>query len=1075
MTKENKKKETRQNYLKSEQMYRSLFHTMSEGFALHEIIYDKKGKPCKHKLIDVNPAFEKLTGYSADELRSIDWNKQLTPPEWRKLKAQKIDELNRTGLPVRFEKEYIRKDGTRVPVELLVHLSHDESGKSQYYFYFITDITERKATEQTLNKITTDLSRAQQVGNIGSWRLDTIKNILTWSEQNHRIFGISQGQSMTYETFLSTIHPDDKEYVDKKWKAALSGDDYDIVHRIVVEGQTKWVREKAYLEFDENNILIGGFGITQDITELKMYEEQIQNLAKFPEEDPFPVLRIKSDGTILYSNPPGEIFLKQWKRNISQKVPKIWQEIVTAALNEERYHVKKINCGNKLFSVALAPLQSRGYVNLYGRDITTQERIKEELLKSRDELEIKVKQRTAELSKTVKMLEDEVKQRIQAQALLKESEEKYRSLVEFSPEAVCVLTEEKITFANSMALKLMKASRDKDIIGKSIWDFIHPDYNDITKFNFKELLPEKNKNIPRESKIICIDGSTVEVEASWTHILHNESFSILIIFHDITERKLIERRKNTTNSLLELFISKSTQTEYLNIVVEIISKWSNCCCVGIRLINDENYIPYEAHIGFSDEFLELENNLCLNTDSCLCTRTITHKSKPQDNSLLTSKGSFCCNNTIVFLNSIDSNSESHYRNNCIKFGFKSLAVIPVYYRNDIIGAIHLADKEANKVPVENVEFLEAIAMMVGEAVNKFKLEESLRTNERRLLEAQRIAHLGNWEWNVLTNKIWWSDEVYHIFGVTHQDFSNTYEAFLSLVHPEDRDYVNKSVTNSLLEAAEYNLDFRIIRPDKEVRIIQAKGEVTYDQIHKPVKMAGTIYDITEQKQKEQKIHENQKQLRALTSKLQLVQEQERRRIAQDLHDSIGQILSFSARELKNIQKNVPENIAESIKEIAGQLNIAVEQTRTLSFDLSPSILYDLGFEVAIEDLVDKMFKKSDLKYSFKNSSNPKPLSDEIKIILYRSVRELLINSIKYSNASYINVSLSRRNNDICIKVEDDGIGFDVSFFDNTTQRKGFGLFSIRERLNHIGGQINISSSDGQGTKVTLTAPLDIKK
>ena len=89
----------------------------------------------------LNRAYEQLTGYSAAELRALDWSATLTPPEWRELEKQKLDELRRTGQPVRYEKEYVRKDGSRVPVELLVHLVCDAEGKPEYYYSFLTDIT----------------------------------------------------------------------------------------------------------------------------------------------------------------------------------------------------------------------------------------------------------------------------------------------------------------------------------------------------------------------------------------------------------------------------------------------------------------------------------------------------------------------------------------------------------------------------------------------------------------------------------------------------------------------------------------------------------------------------------------------------------------------------------------------------------------------------------------------------------------------------------------------------------------------------------------------------------------------
>jgi signal transduction histidine kinase len=135
------------------------------------------------------------------------------------------------------------------------------------------DITERKQFEE-------DLSHAQAVGNIGSWRLDVQKNELTWSEQNYQLFEIPKGTPLTYETFLSTIHPDDRRYVDTQWESALKGEPYDVEHRIVVGDKVKWVREKAFLEFDKDNALLAGFGITQDITERKQAQIELQEANK---------------------------------------------------------------------------------------------------------------------------------------------------------------------------------------------------------------------------------------------------------------------------------------------------------------------------------------------------------------------------------------------------------------------------------------------------------------------------------------------------------------------------------------------------------------------------------------------------------------------------------------------------------------------------------------------------------------------------------------------------------------------------------------------------------------------------
>jgi PAS domain S-box-containing protein len=107
----------------------------------------------------VNKAFEDLTGYTADELRQTDWAKSLTPPKWQAVEREKLDELRRSGQPVRYEKEYLRKDGTRVPIELLVHLAADAAGNPLYYYSFITDITERRRAEATSNGPTSSTPR----------------------------------------------------------------------------------------------------------------------------------------------------------------------------------------------------------------------------------------------------------------------------------------------------------------------------------------------------------------------------------------------------------------------------------------------------------------------------------------------------------------------------------------------------------------------------------------------------------------------------------------------------------------------------------------------------------------------------------------------------------------------------------------------------------------------------------------------------------------------------------------------------------------------------------------------------
>jgi signal transduction histidine kinase len=131
------------------------------------------------------------------------------------------------------------------------------------------DITTIKLAEEALQLNKKYLEKAQEISLLGSWKLDIIRNELIWTEENYKVFGVPLGTKLNYEIFINCVHPDDRDYVDRQWKAATAGGTYDIEHRVLVDGKVKWVREKAEMEFDDKGNCIGGVGFTQDITESK--------------------------------------------------------------------------------------------------------------------------------------------------------------------------------------------------------------------------------------------------------------------------------------------------------------------------------------------------------------------------------------------------------------------------------------------------------------------------------------------------------------------------------------------------------------------------------------------------------------------------------------------------------------------------------------------------------------------------------------------------------------------------------------------------------------------------------------
>jgi len=234
--------------------------TTFEGVAISE----------RGRLLDCNEQFARMMGYPVEELvgRLIE---ELVTPEDR----ERVVENIRLGRESIIEHGMLRKDGGRILVEAHGKTIPDGASDGRRYTT-VRDITERKRIEQALRNSQADLNRAQSVGQIGSWRINIRRNELRWSDENYRIFGIPRGIPLTYEIFLMTVHPDDQAYVDKMWKACLQGEPYDVEHRLVVDGKLKWVREKAELEFDEHGQLLSGFGITQDITDIKLAEQALR-------------------------------------------------------------------------------------------------------------------------------------------------------------------------------------------------------------------------------------------------------------------------------------------------------------------------------------------------------------------------------------------------------------------------------------------------------------------------------------------------------------------------------------------------------------------------------------------------------------------------------------------------------------------------------------------------------------------------------------------------------------------------------------------------------------------------------
>jgi signal transduction histidine kinase len=231
------------------------------------------------------------------------------------------------------------------------------------------------------------------------------------------------------------------------------------------------------------------------------------------------------------------------------------------------------------------------------------------------------------------------------------------------------------------------------------------------------------------------------------------------------------------------------------------------------------------------------------------------------------------------------------------------------------------------------------------------------------------------------------------------------------------------------------------------------------------------------KQVEEQIKDNQDNLRSLTSRLSSKEEGERKHIAECIHDSIIQPLIFLDVKIKSLLMTTKNNeMIESFEQMRRILTDLIEKSRTVTFDLSYPILYELGLAAGIEEwLQTEIRDKHDMTVSFRTDIETRDLDQNLVTFLFKSVKELLINVVKHAKANNVSVFLAREQNSIMLCVEDDGCGFGHdSHKTKSGKMSGFGLFNIHEKMVYLGGNFRVQSKPGVGSKIVLTIPLESK-
>ncbi len=364
-----------------------------------------------------------------------------------------------------------------------------------------------------------------------------------------------------------------------------------------------------------------------------------------------------------------------------------------------------------------------------------------------------------------------------------------------------------------------------------------------------------------------------------------------------------------------------------------------------------------------------------------------------------------------------------------------------------------------------------------------RAEEALRSSEReqrhiskqlerertRLVEAQEVAKMGSWEADLQSLNVIWSEQTHRIFETDPSRFHPTRPKFREFIHAEDRAKVDAAFVASLDKRSPCTVEYRIVMPDGRVKILEERWQAFHDEEGKPVRVAGTCRDITERVRAEE-------ELQRLSGQLLRLQDQERRRIARDLHDSTGQDLVALATTLSQLHASIPSP-SRKLRKLASQCQALADQcireVRTLSYLLHPPMLDEAGLEDAIRDYASGFTERTGIEVEVEISPHLGRMIPDVEVALFRVVQESLTNIQRHSGSPQARIRIDRDPAKITLEIGDKGNGISG----NLRRRKaespfgpGVGIPSMHERVKLIGGHLEIESSNS-GTTVRVTIPI----
>ena len=366
-----------------------------------------------------------------------------------------------------------------------------------------------------------------------------------------------------------------------------------------------------------------------------------------------------------------------------------------------------------------------------------------------------------------------------------------------------------------------------------------------------------------------------------------------------------------------------------------------------------------------------------------------------------------------------------------------------------------------------------VSVMTGvcqDITDKQRLHDQLTRSEGNLAQAQRIARMASWSWDMRTGKAVWSDHIHEILEIDPTESGMTVRRLLEFVHTDDKTKVTAAFNPTLAGAAPHAVEFRVIANSGRERFIQSLGDTVHAADGTGTSVIGILQDITERKAIEAELASSRDELRELTNHLQHLQEDERRRIAREIHDEFGAVFTaanLSLYRLASLLQSAPAATLELVKSTKDMLANAGKALDDIVNGLHPQMLSHLGLVATVQWYIDEFQRRTGIRCVRSLPSEALPIADDHALTLFRCLQESLTNIAKHAAASRVQIDFDVTNTHVHLTVTDDGRGVKP---DNLVAADVFGIRGLQERVAQHGGTMRLQAVQPRGTRVSVTLP-----